>query len=89
MSQGMFSDTLIRLEAFKRILFLRPKIDFFPSGRSRDFGQKLSNFKSAFFTCLCSYGSRYIVKLPWESFLSANNALKNTFLFNSHPEFIF
>ena len=28
-----------------------------------------------------------MVKLLWESFLSANNALTKTFLFNSHPDF--
>ena len=54
MSQETFSVALIRLEAFKRTFFLSPKIDFFPRGWSRVFGQKLSNFKSAFFTCLCS-----------------------------------
>ena len=36
MSQGTFSDTPTRLEAFKRIFVLRPKIDFF----SRVLGQK-------------------------------------------------
>ena len=30
MSQGTFSNTLIRLEAFKIIFVLSPKIDFFP-----------------------------------------------------------
>ena len=35
MSQGMFSDKLIQLEAFKRILVGGPKIDFFPRGKSR------------------------------------------------------
>ena len=40
MSQGKFLDTPIRLEAFKRIFALIPKIDFFPRGRSRVFGQK-------------------------------------------------
>ena len=30
MSQGTFSDTLIPLEAFKRIFVLCPKIDLFP-----------------------------------------------------------
>ena len=54
MSQGTFSNTLNRLEAFKRIFFLRPKIDFFPRGRSKVFGKKLPDFKSAFFTYLCS-----------------------------------
>ena len=29
-SQGAFSDTLIRLDAFKRTTVFRPKIDFFP-----------------------------------------------------------
>ena len=41
MSQGMFSDTLIRLEALKRIFVFRPKIDVFPRGRSRVFNQNL------------------------------------------------
>ena len=33
MSQGTFSDLLIRLEAFKRIFFFCPKIDFLPRGK--------------------------------------------------------
>ena len=33
-------DTLILLEAFKRIFVSGPKIDFFPRGYSRVFGQK-------------------------------------------------
>ena len=45
MSQGTFSDTLIGLEAFKRIFVLRPKIDFFPSGKSTVFGEKRPNFE--------------------------------------------
>ena len=32
---------------------------------------------------------RRVAKLPWGSFLSANNALKKNVLFNSHPDFIF
>ena len=40
MSQGMFSYTLIRLEAFKRIFVCRRKIDFFLRGKSMVFGQK-------------------------------------------------
>ena len=39
MSRGTFSNTLIRLEAFKRILVFRPEIDFSPRGKSRLFGQ--------------------------------------------------
>ena len=42
MSQGTFSDTLIRLKAFKRIFLFRPKIDLFPRGKSMSFGQKRS-----------------------------------------------
>ena len=41
MSQGTFSDTLIRLEAFKRIFVIRPKSDFFPRGQSRVFWPSL------------------------------------------------
>ena len=33
--------------------------------------------------------SSRFVKLPWDLFLSANNALTKNFLFNSHPDFIF
>ena len=40
MSQGTFTDTLIRLEAFKRIFVFHLKIDLFPRGTSRIFGQK-------------------------------------------------
>ena len=32
MSQGTFLETLIRLEAFKRIFVFRPKLDFFARG---------------------------------------------------------
>ena len=45
MCQRTFSDTLIRLEAFKTIFVLRPKLDFFPRGRSNVFDQKRPNFK--------------------------------------------
>ena len=38
MSQGSFSYTLIRLEAFKRIFVVRPKIDFFPRVKAMAFG---------------------------------------------------
>ena len=40
MSQGTFSDTLIRLEAFKKIFVFCSKMDFFPRGKSMVFGQK-------------------------------------------------
>ena len=40
MPEGTFSDIMIRLEAFKRIFVLRPKIYFFPRVKSRVFGQK-------------------------------------------------
>ena len=35
MSHGTFSDTLIRLEAFKRIFVFPPKIDLFARSKSR------------------------------------------------------
>ena len=44
MSKGTFPDTLIRLNAFKRIFVFRPKIDFLPRGKSMLFGQKGENF---------------------------------------------
>ena len=53
MSKGTFLDTLIRLEAFKRIIVFCPKIDFFPRGKSMVFGQNGQILKLAFFTCLC------------------------------------
>ena len=40
MSQVTCLDTLIRLEAFKRILVFRPTMDFLPRGKSMVFGQK-------------------------------------------------
>ena len=39
MSEGTSSDTLIRLEAFKRIFVFRPKIDLSQRGNSMVFGQ--------------------------------------------------
>ena len=39
MSQGTFSDLLIRLEAFKRIFVFCPKIDFLPKGKLTVLGQ--------------------------------------------------
>ena len=53
MSQGKFSDLLIRLEAFKRICVFRPKIDFLPRGKPTILGQNDQLFKSAFLTSLC------------------------------------
>ena len=44
MSQGTFSDTLIRLEAFKRIFVSHPNIDFFFQGVSAGFLSKLTKF---------------------------------------------
>ena len=40
MSKGTFSEILIRLEAFNRIFVFRPKIDFFPRGKSMVLRQK-------------------------------------------------
>ena len=55
MPQGTFSDTLIRLEAFKRTFVFRPKIDFFSKGVSPWFLAKNEQIlNSAFFACLCS-----------------------------------
>ena len=48
MSQGTFSDTLIRLEAFKRIFVFRPKIDIFVWFYTEN--DQILN--SAFFPCL-------------------------------------
>ena len=71
MSQGAFSDTLIQLEVY----FVQ-KSTFF-QGVSPWFLVKNDQIlKSSFFTCLCPWGSRRLVKLPWESVLSAYNAEK-------------
>ena len=60
MSQGTFSDTLIQLEAFKRIFVFCAKMDFFSKGRTiRKVmgGGGVGDFQSAgiFFyaQCLC------------------------------------
>ena len=53
MSQVTFSDTLIRLEAFKRILVFRPKVDFLPRGKSLFLAKNYQILKSEFFTCFC------------------------------------
>ena len=67
MSQGTFLETLIRLEAFKRIFVFCPKIDFFFQGVSPGFLVKNDQiFKWPFFTPLCPYGSRRVVRLSWE-----------------------
>ena len=90
MSQSTFSDTLIRLQAFKRMFDFRPKIHFLPRGISPWFFVKNDQiFKSAFLTCLFPWGSRRVVKLPCESFLTENNALTKNFLFNFHPDLLF
>ena len=53
MALGTFSDTLIRLEALKRIFVLRPKINFF-QGIGPGFLVKNDQIlKSSLFTCLC------------------------------------
>ena len=48
MSQGTFSHTLVRLEAFNRIFVFRPKIDFFPRVRPRFLAKNGRILKSAF-----------------------------------------
>ena len=44
MSQWTFLDTLIRLEAFKRIFVFRPKIDFFSKMFVHGFWSKMAKF---------------------------------------------
>ena len=51
MSQGTFSDTLIRLEAFKRIFVLRSNGEFFAGPVF--LVKNDQTLKSAFFTSLC------------------------------------
>ena len=52
MFQGIFSDTLIRLEALKRICVFRPKIDFFQGVSPWFLAKNDQIFKSAFFIWL-------------------------------------
>ena len=68
MSQGTFSDTLIRLEALKRIFVFRQKIDSFKGVRSCFLAKNDHIFKWAFFT-------RYVPKNPGVS----KNSLANHF----------
>ena len=44
MSQETFSDTLIQLEAFKRIFAFPLKIDYFPRGKPMVFLPKTTKF---------------------------------------------
>ena len=83
--RGCLSDTLIQLEAFKRIC-LSSKNRLFSKGFCSKNDQIL---KSALLTCLCPKGSWHVVELPWESFLCENNALRMNFLFNPNPDFTF
>ena len=53
MSQGTFSDLLIRLGAFKRIFVFRPKIEVLPRSKLTLFSNNEQIFKSTFFTLLC------------------------------------
>ena len=53
MSQGTFSEKLIRLEALKRIFVCRPKIDFFQGLCPWSLAKNEQILKSTFFTCLC------------------------------------
>ena len=50
MYQRTFPDTLTRLEAFKRIFVLRPKIDIFPMGKSMVLAKNEQILKSEFLT---------------------------------------
>ena len=65
MSQGTFSDTLIRLETFKEIVVFRPKSTFFQGVSPWFLAKNDQILKWTFFTCFCAYGSRRVIKLPW------------------------
>ena len=66
MSQGTFSDLLIRLEAHKRIFVFRPKIDFFRRFKSMGYGQKCPNFEVGIFHLFMSIGISRCRKTPFE-----------------------
>ena len=87
--RGHFQTHLFHWKLLKEYLYLVQKSTFF-QGVSPGFLLKIDQIvKFAFCTCLCPWGSRRVVKLPWQSILSVNNALTKIFLFNSHPDFIF
>ena len=53
------------------------------------FFQRVARGGKGIFHLFMSLGiPRRVVNLSWESFLSANNALTENFVFNSHPFFI-
>ena len=56
MSQGTFSDTVIRLKVFKRIFVFRRKINFFSRGKFLVFDQKCPNFEVGIFHLFMSLG---------------------------------
>ena len=99
MSQGTFSDILLRLEAFKIIFVFCPYIHFFVGvifqiyffvGVFSPFWFKNDQIlKWDFFTSLCPYTFRRVVKFPRKSFLTANNALMKNFLFYPNPDSIY
>ena len=64
MSHGTFSDTLIPLEAFKTIFLFRPKLQFFPRGKSMVFGQKVPNFEVSIFHLFMSLGILMCLQTP-------------------------
>ena len=64
MSQGTFSDKLIRLKAFKIIFVFRPKINFFLRGKPMLFGQKSPNFQVGIFHLVMSLGALACRKTP-------------------------
>ena len=89
-ASGDNADILIRLIDFLKENLFFVQISTFSPGVSQWFlAENDQIFKSALFTCLCPQGSRRVVKLPWKSMLSANNAMTTNFLFNSQPDFIF
>ena len=64
MSQGTFTDTLIRLEALKTTFVFRPQIDFFLRGKSLLFGKKSLNFQVSIFDLFMSLGIPVCQKPP-------------------------
>ena len=86
-TQRGFSDTLIRLKVLKSLFCIASKNRPFFKGKVLGLWSKLTKFWNRHFSLV--YVTRDLGVSQNSLSLSANNALKNNFLFNSHTDFIF
>ena len=91
MSQGTFSDKLIRIKGLKRIFVFRPKIDFLLRGQSMLFNEKMTKFLSGHFLLESvtwdpgvsknSLGNHIYVQItPWQRIFCLTLTLISSFL---------